>query len=382
MIDETGQPVAETCTACWTQLTEDREDGVGGLVFDMATSDASGHFRLHHVHPGVKVSVIAQTQDKGTLQAAELFTDQPQELELTVTPNAMVSIVGWVKGADDSEVTDGSVEVVKTELGPDGWPRGNCRIMWNGRPNFPVEPNGSFRSPGQVPRFGEYSVKISAPGYQSVETPFLPAPRSGAALDFSAIRLIRTRTVAGIVRDSAGVPLAGTEVRGWVVPAQAKPGDTVWTTTTTDPTGRFTLDHLHPAMQLVVVGRDGYRLTGCALPAGATELPPITLFRRDEVIPPEQSVQPIKLDDRRRCAAVGKLAATLLPDVRGEHLSSYHEILSMLVRSNPSAAKAELELVTSASVRDADLGSSWARLKTLSPSWTLSATLRSASIVD
>ena len=346
MVDETGRPVSGArVTARWVH----RHESYSTLKSDTATSDAQGRFRLRRVLADVDVSVTAQTPDRSVLEATSVHAEKPQELKLTVTPEGMVSIVGSVQGSDNNDIADAAVKVSQAAQAPNGGNYGNVPMEWNGRGEFPVKSDGSFQSPGKVPRIGKYSVTISAPGYLATETPFLSPPPSGPDLDLGVMRLTRARAAAGIVRDTSGAPVSGVKVWSWAASTDSGRARSSIATATTDQAGRFALDGLHPAAAAAIVEKEGWRRTGFALEEDAGEMT-VTLLRVEEATPSEQAVHPVTLDDSRRHAAAEKLLNTLLASQRNSNYF-YGQIHSMLVRSNPAAAQAELASTTSADLR-------------------------------
>jgi hypothetical protein len=283
------------------------------------------------------------------MAATPFHSAEPREITLTVTPDGMVSIVGTVRSSDDQEIPNVAVKVVGAMLGPNDHNYGSQRIELSGRQEFPGEANGSFVLPGKVPRSGKYSATISAPGFMAVETPFLAPPSSGPVLDLGVTRLTRARVATGIIRDSSGAPVAGAEVWSWAAPTDGGRSYQGKSKSRTDSNGRFKLDKLHPLSPLLFASKKEYRLTGCALPSDSAEVA-VTLFRTDETIPEEHTVQPAPLDNTVRHAAATRMLESVLGVQRNS--SYFHgEILSILVKSDANVARQELGKTTSPAAR-------------------------------
>ncbi len=348
--DDDGKPVAgATVKADWVQQHE--VESYFTLKSDATRTDNDGRFTLSHVYPDVDVRVTARTRDAAVMQAASIHSDKPKTLELTVSPQGMIRIAGRLKGSDGPVIAGADIKIVRALVAPNGHEYGTRPVVFNGKRSFSGGIDGSFNSPGQVPRFGKYSVTISAADYMTAETEYLSPPQTGDALDLGEIVLTKARTKTGIVQDSAGQPILQALVSA---PAASigngrfsSDGQNTQATTAAD--GRFELSQLHPRAAVATVHKDGYRLSGIPLLIDSPEIS-ITLFRTDEQIPPKYRIRPAVRDDARRHAAARKLLDHIASEERGS--SYFHQrILEMLVRFDPEAALEEIARSTSASAR-------------------------------
>ena len=108
--NESGEPVpGAMVTASWVQ----QENLLSSLRSDTATTDLDGKFELQRVYPGVDVQVTAATSDKSVLQATEVNSSQPTELELTVRSEGMLPIAGEIRGSDGVAVSKPVIKITR-----------------------------------------------------------------------------------------------------------------------------------------------------------------------------------------------------------------------------------------------------------------------------
>lgn len=347
VVDELAVPVPlASVSAAWVQTSEVGRSFT--LKSELTQTDGQGRFQFRHVLPDVDARVTAQTGGKATMAATVIHTGSVKQLKLDVVPGGLLSIRGSIQGSDGPAIPNATIQIARAFVSPDGHQYGTRPVQWNGRRTFSSGGQGRFTSPASVPRFGKYSIRIVAPGYMTVETPFLAPPESGSVWDLGTIKMTKARMAAGVVHDSAGNPLPGASVWAYAVPrslgriAQRSRVET-------DAEGRFTLSQLHPQAAIATVKKDGYRVSGGPLLVGQPRMD-ITLFRRDQPVSAEHRVRPRCFDDARRHAAARRLLEAMLPKQSGAGYFST-EGIAMLARFDRAAALAEVEKSQSASLR-------------------------------
>jgi protocatechuate 3,4-dioxygenase beta subunit len=345
--DETGEPVSGAIvTASWIQ----QENTISSLRSDTTATDAAGKFELTRVYPQVDALVTATTSDKSVMQATAVNSSRLTELELTVTSEGMLPIVGVIQGTDGAAVAKPIIKVTRAMTAPNGHNYGGAQVVeWSDSREILGGDDGRFTSPGPVARLGKYSFSISAPGYLSTETPFLDPSASGAAWQLDPITLTKARNIRGLVRDASGQPLAGATVSSWTASTDRNRNREVVQSVNTDERGRFVLTDLHPAAPLAFVKLEGYRPSGTALTDDNQDVQ-LTLYRDEESIATEHRVAPGLLQDDRHRAAAIRLMEAMLPEQRGSN--HFHgELLNMMLRVDPNLVVAELSEVKSADAR-------------------------------
>ena len=131
-----------------------------------------------------------------------------------------------------------------------------------------TDQQGRFRMENMTPEFGEYSVRVNAPG----------AMAERVKLDFGSqpqtIRLKRGRTLAGRVLEATSVrPVISAKVRAF-----SKDGRGVMQTTQTDTSGKFIFDTLEEGdYQLSVYGADDPNLNWMKKVYKAGQAAPVVL---------------------------------------------------------------------------------------------------------
>lgn len=347
--DESGEPVAgATVTAKWVQ--RDEAGQLSTMKSDTATSGADGTFQLESIYPDVDVHVSAATADKSVVRLTEVNSGSPSNLELTVSSEGMVFIVGAVMGLDGNVVPNAEIQVTSAMFAPGGHMYGSHIEQWDGHGRkILTDENGLFRSPRQVARYGKYSFRVSAPGYVAAETGFQEPSVSGKEWQLDQFVLTKARTIRGFVRGSAGQPIAGAAVSSWIATADNNRNQTATHTVETDDSGQFTLTDIHPRAVLAFVRCEGYRPSGAVLTTDDQDLS-LTVYRNDEAIPPDQRIVPQILDQARRRAAAMRLIDAMLPEQRNANYF-YSALLEMMNRLDPNAAAAELTDATSADAR-------------------------------
>lgn len=345
VVDASGNHVAgASVNAAW-QATDPSGQSFTRRT-DQTESDDEGRYELAHVLKDADVLLNAQTDDLASA-AQVVNTENAQEVELKVTSHGMLNVIGTVRGSDGSVVKNAEIKVTTAMLIPDGNNYGNRPMKLNGQDSFFGNESGSFTTPARVPRFGQYALKIGAPGYLSKQTKFLK-PNENGDLNAGETILPRARNAAGLVVDSSGKAVEGATISGY---SSDKVGDYALAkkTVKTDDDGKFELNGIHPQAAMALVQKDGYRLSG--LPLLATNSGPrVTLYRDDEPIAEKHQVRMSVLDDSVRHAAAKDLISRLSEDRRGSNYFST-EMSRMLLRIDREAAMKELEQTTSGSTR-------------------------------
>ena len=253
VVDEKGQPVAgASVNAAWTATDPQGQSFTRRT--DATETDSNGRYEFQHVLKDVSILLSAKTNDSAST-ATTVHTEKGQDVELKVSTHGMLNIVGTVRGSDGSVVKNAEIKVTRAMLVADGNNYGNRPLRLNGQDSFFGNESGAFTTPTKIPRFGQYALKIGAPGYLSKQTKFLKPSESGD-LDVGETILPRARTASGTVVDSSGEPVKGASVSAF---SSEKVGDHALARkmVSTDAEGNFSIDEIHPqsAMALVQKGR-------------------------------------------------------------------------------------------------------------------------------
>jgi hypothetical protein len=193
-----------------------------------------------------------------------------------------------------------------------------------------TDKDGRFQTTALWPG-DRYEISVAADGFAKTQAVVLRG-EAGKVHDLATVTLVRTNvTVAGVVVDSAGKPVAGVTV--------FNQGDAPRTlSTTTGADGRFQLTGLYDGPCYVFARKAGYRFAMTRLPAAASEAH-ITLQRDDEPTP--VAAQPIRAPER--IAAERKAVEYLIDKVLAmpePATGGYkHFVFGYLVRIEPARAR-------------------------------------------
>lgn len=260
-VDAQGQPVAGA-----TIHYPGEYDYAPSSPIPPVISDEGGKFTLKRLAGGRELSVWAE---KDELVAGEVTFDPaqpPQPLKLVLTPLPRCRLKLKVVDQDGKPVTGASIGV--------GW----WTQHGGGRPNQmtarTADATGEWLSDPQI-GFGTYMLNVTCPGYDSLRLPQWQA-QPGETHDFGVLRLTRANgSIAGLVTDEAGKPLAGVNVfNSSETPNPAQ--------MTTGPDGRFALNGLFPGKAFVFAEAPGRIFGGVCAETGATEVV-VKLVPRPEV---------------------------------------------------------------------------------------------------
>ncbi len=213
----------------------------------------------------------AMTADDGKLALAAPLHDLRLELEGAGGAWASARVVGGRGG--ELYPVDLEPPVVSTGRVLDGITRAPVAeaVVWCHEAALPrwtdTGPDGRFRLPVLHPALCQ--LEVVAPGY-------FPLHRREPLAADATLLLDRAATLAGLVVDRAGAPVAGAELRASAT--ELWPGG--WPRAWTDPQGRFRFTHLPArAAGVVLASLDGYRSSETAIvtPALGEAAPPLRL---------------------------------------------------------------------------------------------------------
>ena len=178
IVDENGNPVAGAeVRADWVQTHD--VHSYFTLKSDIAQTDREGRFRLEHVHSDTEVRLTARTSERAIESAMSLHTAKPQAVALRVTKNGMVRLTGIAKGEGGQPIPHAEIRVSRALIAPTGYNYGTRQVEWNSHNSFTADDSGRFISPGTVPRWGQYSITVSAPKHVPNQSAFLSPPELG-----------------------------------------------------------------------------------------------------------------------------------------------------------------------------------------------------------
>ncbi len=345
VVDREGSPMANaSVVAAWQ--ASDPQGRSFTLKSEQTTSDTEGRFAFGHVLQDADVRLTARTETMASA-AKVLHTSEPQDVELQVSEDGMLNIVGSVRGANGTLIEHAEVEVSRALLDANGHTYGQRVVPLQGKNSFVSKQAGAFVTPHKLPRFEHYSLKIGASGFLSEQTTFL-IPGVAGDLDIGEILLVPVRTFSGTLTDSAGKPVQGATIAAYSSSRSENDRELMRVSTTSDYQGKFTLEQLHPRAAMALVQKDGYRLSGLPLLLGGTG--ELTLYRDDETIPIKHRITVSELDATARRPAAEKLISTFLERRRNSNYF-YTELCQMLLRIDRDAALVELDQAESATSR-------------------------------
>jgi hypothetical protein len=238
-----GIPVAGSCYA---RAFGDRS------IPGSTRSDEHGAFVLGRMAPDSRVEVWGLLLDRAETQRVTVRLDangvQDAPVTLRLVKKPTVALQGRVFGPGGVPLAGARVTITyRTGTAQNGYSNGKGEDIRTG-------PDGTYRTPGDVPRADMYRARVTALGMEPEFSEWAKAPAVELP-DVTLRRAARLRSVAGRVIDADGKGVAGAEV------FQSGDGPKR-TSDTTDDDGRFTIAEVFDAPGFVFVRKAGYRFTG------------------------------------------------------------------------------------------------------------------------
>ncbi|QEH33187.1 ECF RNA polymerase sigma factor SigE [Aquisphaera giovannonii] len=274
LVRATGMPVAGATVAA---IQDSLHHGHG------KTND-HGEFTLGGVPEGPIDRYMALLEgDEPKWESLDVASRDPLVLRLDAhqaDETASVPISGTVVDTRGTPVSDAAVLVIANLLGKPG-PVAAAGTMSQKRQSLATDSQGRFHH--LLPLTAGSTVRAFAvpQGYRIAGTREITSDGKSAA-DLGPLRVDRLRSVAGLVTDTAGKPIAGARVMNW-----GNPGPL--TVVATGEDGRFELGGLPPAASRLLVEANGFRAHGHDVGPDAST---VTMRLRREDQPPEGTIRP------------------------------------------------------------------------------------------
>jgi hypothetical protein len=301
-----------------------------------ATADAAGRARLAGFPPEAIHIVHVEAPAFGV----QGWNPTPAEGGLTVALTATGAVEGRVVADDPAAAAGLAVSLVTYDpAAPDrGGGFADVKTDGDGRFRVPAIAAGPLIGhvfpPGGGPAIRLPNGRIVAPGGTTQAGIDLRSPAAAGAIAQGAPP--RVRTLAGLVRDRRGRPVAGATV--------SQSGDApTRTETTTDAAGRFALDGVAQSNTYVFINKEGHRFAAAPIARDATGAD-ITLARTDE--PPDRALKslPPPVPREEALALARRLLDPAVEAIRPTGDPSLPlRTLEALARVDPAAALEKLD---------------------------------------
>ncbi len=290
------------------------------------TTDAQGQFELTGLDPDKTVVIHAATESTITSNPARVAPgDADAPLRLVVSERAASRVRGRIVDDRGQTVTHAQIGLMIHQQREHEGHRytDSSRVG-----ELKTDNEGRFESQVLAPD-GEYSVSISATGHSPVETERWLAVR-GEVHELGDIVLSGAwGSLAGVVVDTAGRPLAKALV--------SNAGDGPQRVSTpTDDQGHFELAGLFEGYAYAFAQAKGYRFGGVRAEAGADDLR-IVLWPADGPRPEARAHAPV-LDREREKELVEEIALEGIELTRGTDAYTRDSLIASLARVNPILA--------------------------------------------
>ncbi len=302
-------------------------------------TDEAGRFRLGGIAPGAKLSVSALIPDRAGSAVEQVMPVAPPgvtaPLSFLLHALPTFAVRGRVVGPDDRPVGGARVQIlIKTPMMSQD---GNA-IRFSNPSEVISHPDGTFRTPAEVPEGSDYRVQAELWGFVSTLTGWIDKDTRGPV----AVRLLRdrgSRAVAGQVRDTTGAPVAGVEV------FQSGDGPAP-TRSLTDAAGRFEVAGVSSGPALLFARSPAHRRTGVVVPPGSERVD-LIVTRRDGP-PPARLVAALPTDrPGDRAIALELVGDTWKLYLGGQQPAGYRPdppaVLEMMARLEPDRITAMIE---------------------------------------
>jgi hypothetical protein len=253
VLDEAGRPESGVSVTGGWSVQEFRNNARidhHPTVYD--TTDERGEFVLGSIAPGVELRVSARAGFVADSPSETVTAGNGVAVTLRLKKHPTLALSGRVLGPDGRPMTGVAVRIL-IRASNQNFDRGSEFTF----PDKEVAtgPDGTFKTPAEVPVGNSYRVEVRAPGMELAESPWIGSPN----VEFPDLALRRgprpPRAVTGRVVDTAGKPVAGAEV--------SQSGDSIpKTRDSTDADGRFKVPGIPASPAFLFVHKEGYRWTG------------------------------------------------------------------------------------------------------------------------
>jgi hypothetical protein len=245
----------------------------GNRRYGFGRTDETGSFALSQVPAGLELTYQAWPDDREGPRNAEIVKAEPLLLRADIFRKSnpasagAAGVSGTVVDADRRPVEELEVNLV---IQTDNQQR---------HETLTTDARGVYRDPHPIVKGARYRA-IVEPGRYAVAGSESVTTDGKAAIELPPIGVVRLRTLAGRVVDTAGRPVAGARVLNWGNPAPL-------TDAVTATSGRFQLEGFPRERAWLFADAPGYRFHRATSDPGksTTEL----IIRRDEQ-PPERGV--------------------------------------------------------------------------------------------
>jgi hypothetical protein len=258
VVNDKGEPAAgATVNATWTL----RDGNIASQRSTRAMSDKRGEFVLEGVAPDGELQVSASLGDASTEEPSVARASAKEAVVLRISTAANIAAAGRVIDQRGRPVGGATIEIWWQSRAPEGNVMSWGIVTFDDKRSLTADSNGTFQTPRQLKRSGEYRALVRSPGMLPGTTEWLKfADEAGAK--FPDVVLGRLRTLQGRVLDSDGRPVAGATV--------LQSGDGPQRTQARcDEMGRFQLEGLPGTSAFVFVEKTGFRFYG--QPVDATQ---------------------------------------------------------------------------------------------------------------
>ncbi len=264
-----------------------------------ARTGPSGTFLLDGLDPVADLRLTAETAGLSTTAPQTARARADKSVKLVVSRAGTVVLSGRVVNTSGKPVLGAEVSIESQARAAQGQVWRLDSIVYGDRDALTTDADGRFQTPCGVPKNLEYEARVRVAGMRPGRTVLLKPGHALTAV-FGDLVLHRLRTVAGIVHDRQGKPVAGAVV------FQSGDGP-MRTRALTDAQGRFRLPGLIEGTAILFARKAGFRFHGQPIDteAGAADL---VLTRSDEASPALKSLAGVLPHDAERALARRLLA--------------------------------------------------------------------------
>ena len=287
-------------------------------------SDQQGQFELTALNPEATGGIYARSENAVCVNPAPLRTGARDGLvRIVISERAASRVIGRVLDDRGEPVAGTGVTIMHQQ---ERTSEGHTYTRLRSIEELDTDEDGRFESPVLIPDW-DYTVRISGAGHAFVETEQWTAARGGVH-DLGDITVVVARaSLAGVVVDAAGKPLAGVTVFNAGDGPQR-------VSTVTDEQGRFELTGLFEGHAWAFAESADHYFTGALAPTGSTDLK-IVLLPSDGPRP-EAPGNPPALDLERDRRLAEEIALEGIELTRGTRTHNDGIMFGALARVNPT----------------------------------------------